>query len=396
MSKIIIMLIMIVCFVLSLVVVFVNGIRCGVSCLQHRDSFLRIQALKKSGIAFLVVLILIFIVTWISQLAVYTPKIKGNDGKVVEGSIAELRKVTVNGHKEWISIRGKDKTAPVLLFLAGGPGGTQMAATRHELAALEEHFVVVNWDQPGSGKSYRCMKRSDITVQTYINDGVALTEYLLEQFGQSKIYLMGESWGSALGIFLISKKPEYYAGFIGTGQMVDFEETERMDYNKALEIASERKDQKTIDKLKKQGEPLYYSGNIAMQSATYLNYLSAYMGTDPNITNGGYNTFRDMFSSEYGMMDSVNYLLGIMNTFNAVYPQLYEIDLRDQYVRVDVPVYFFLGRHDINAPISIAEDYYDRLEAPKKELIWFEHSGHSPWLNETDSFIKETVRVFLD
>lgn len=119
---------------------------------------------------------------------------------------------------------------PILLFLAGGPGGTQMAATRYELAELEKHFVVVNWDQPGSGKSYHCMKRNAITTQTYIEDGVALTEYLREEFGQEQIYLMGESWGSALGIFLINERPEYYAGFIGTGQMVDFAETEKIDY----------------------------------------------------------------------------------------------------------------------------------------------------------------------
>lgn len=132
-----------------------------------------------------------------------------------------------------------NKDAPILLFLAGGPGGTQMAAFRYELEELEKHFVVVNWDQPGSGKSYHCMNRKYISVQTYIEDGVALTEYLRERFGQEKIYLMGESWGSALGIFMIDNKPEYYAGFIGTGQMVDFAKTERLDYQKAMEIAKE-------------------------------------------------------------------------------------------------------------------------------------------------------------
>jgi hypothetical protein len=60
-------------------------------------------------------------------------------------------------------------------------GGTQMAAVRHELAELEKHFVVVNWDQPGSGKSYYAEKTRDITVDTYIQDGHALTEYLKDR-----------------------------------------------------------------------------------------------------------------------------------------------------------------------------------------------------------------------
>lgn len=91
------------------------------------------------------------------------------------------------------------------------------------------------------------------------------------------------------------------------------------------------------------------------------------MSMNPEITNGGYNTFRDMFASEYGVFDSVNYMLGIMNTFNTVYPTLYGIDLRKDYVKLD---------------------------APQKELVWFEHSGHSPWLNETERFVDETLRVF--
>jgi len=68
-------------------------------------------------------------------------------------SIAVLEKVTLGGSEQWITIRGKNRNNPVLLFLAGGPGGTQLAATREQLKKLEENFVIVNWDQPGAGKS---------------------------------------------------------------------------------------------------------------------------------------------------------------------------------------------------------------------------------------------------
>ena len=206
---------------------------------------------------------------------------------------------------------------------------------------------------------------------------------------------MGESWGSALGVFLADKKPEYYAGFIGTGQMVDFAETERIDYQKAMDIAKEKGDKKLIKNLVSQGKPPYYEGNIALLSATYLNYLSNVMTANPEITNGGYHTTRDMFASEYGVLDSVHYMLGVLNTFNVVYPTLYETDLRKSYAKLKVPTYFFVGRHDINAPTKLTEEYYNMLEAPKKELVWFEHSGHGPWMNEPQKFVKETLRVFL-
>lgn len=394
MGKIIVFLVLTVISVILLLGCLANGVRWGVCAASHRSCQPAVSAFRNWGVILICVFLVLCIFVIFTQMTASTPAIKDSNGKVVEGSIAELQSVELNGHKEWISVRGNDKNAPVLLFLAGGPGGTQMAATRYELAELEKHFVIVNWDQPGSGKSYHCMKRNDITVQTYIEDGVALTEYLREEFGQEQIYLMGESWGSALGIFLINERPEYYAGFIGTGQMVDFEETEKRDYWKAMEIAEERGDEKMIQTLTGQGEAPYYEGNIALLSNTYLNYLTNYMASNPEITNGGYHTFRDMSASEYGVFDSVNYMLGVMNTFNVVYPALYGVDLREEYARLEVPVYFFLGRHDINAPTDFAEEYYNLLDAPKKELVWFEHSGHSPWLNEAERFAEETLRVF--
>lgn len=394
MVKAIIFLSLLLTGVIFLAALLINAVRWAVTSIRNKDSKHISTVIKKNLILFMGIAIFMTACIFVTQIMAYTPAIKDSEGKTVEGSIAELRKVNVNGHNEWISIRGKDKNAPVLLFLAGGPGGTQMAATRYELAKLEDNFVVVSWDQPGSGKSCGCMWPSHITPMTYVQDGIALTEYLKEQFGQEKIYMMGESWGSALGIFIIKEKPEYYAGFIGTGQMVNFKESEIRDYHKAIEIAEEKGDEKKVRDLVSLGEPPYYDGIIAMKSGSYLNYLSTYMASDPEITNGGYNTLRDMFSQEYGLLDSINFFGGLVTTFNAVYPNLYETDLRKDYAHLDVPVYFFIGRHDINAPTDLAEDYYNILDAPQKKLVWFEHSGHSPWINETDLFVKETLKAF--
>src|SRR5690606_28292816 len=123
------------------------------------------------------------------------------------------------------------------------------------------------------------------------------------RFSQEKIYLVGESWGSALGIFLLDGYPEFYHAMIGTGQMVDFAETERMDYGKALEIAQAKSDTALIERLIANGEPPYYGKDVTWKSAVYLNYLSAYMASNPNIHNPGYNTLRDIASSEYGLLD---------------------------------------------------------------------------------------------
>lgn len=192
---------------------------------------------------------------------------------------------------------------------------------------------------------------------------------------------------------MASESPDSYHAVIGTGQMIDFLETEKLDYDKAMEIAEKKGDTDKTKKLKKNGRPPYYGSDVTWKSAEYLNYLSSQMSDNPEIYNNGYNTFRDIFSSEYGIIDKINYLRGIVTTFNHVYPQLYDIDLRSDHPKLEVPVYFFLGRHDINAPTALAEEYMNILQAPKKEIIWFEHSGHSPWINESDKFIAELAAI---
>jgi pimeloyl-ACP methyl ester carboxylesterase len=376
--------------ILALMTTLVLGVRVLIAGGVSKTNIRLVVSLKKAAFFCLALTFLNLGVVYVSQITASTPPINA------ENSIAELVKLDLNGRKQWISLRGHDKNKPVLLFLAGGPGGTQMAAVRHELSELEKHFVVVNWDQPGSGKSYYAEKTGNITAQTYIEDGHALTEYLKERFSQEKIYLIGESWGSALGIFLVSRYPESYHAMIGTGQMIDFAETERLDYAMALEIASKNGDDALIKKLRANGVPPYYGKDVTWKSAVYLNYLSRYMANHPGIQNPGYNTFRDVGSQEYGLLDKINYFRGIINTFNHVYQQLYTIDLRKDYAKLDVPVYFFMGRYDINAPTVLVEEYERILDAPEKGIIWFEHSGHSPWINERDKFVREVISCFLE
>lgn len=348
-----------------------------------------ITNIKKTALFLAVVMTINIGFVTFTQLTAYTPPIDAENG------IAEMIELELNDRKQWISIRSWDKNNPVLLFLAGGPGGTQMAAVRHELMELEKYFVVVNWDQPGSGKSYYAEKTHNITVETYIQDGYALTEYLTKRFSKNKIYLIGESWGSALGIFLVSKYPQFYHALIGTGQMIDFAETERMDYAMAMEIAQNNGDAELVEKLTANGEPPYYGKNVTWKSAVYLNYLSMAMTNNPKIHNSGYNTLRDICSPEYGLLDKINYVRGIVNTYNQVYQQLYEIDMRTDYTKLEVPVYFFLGKHDINAPTALVEEYEQILDAPDKKIVWFEHSGHNPWINERDKFVREVLSCFL-
>lgn len=360
----------------------------GVAALFHHPFALSFvgNTAKLLGVAFGVMLIAVIS----SQFMTYTPHIDGDN------AISELREITVNDSKQWLTLRGKNKDAPVILFLSGGPGGSQMGNARVALSELEDNFVMVQWDQPGSGKSRWAVPRQQITLDRYLQDGHAVTQYLKQKFGKKKIYVIGESWGSALGVLLMQRHPEDYAAFIGSGQMVDFAQTEVDDYKLALKIAKERGDTAKVKQLERRGSPPYYGDSVIFDMLAYLQYLDNEMARRGNINPSKSNIYASVLAPEYGLIDKYNWAAGLFRTLDQVFPQLYNINFRKSATKLEVPMYFLLGRHDLNVPTYLAEEYYQLLNAPKKELVWFEHSGHAPWNTEADRYVKEVKRIVDD
>lgn len=346
------------------------------------------------GAVILGVILVSALAIWLSQLYASTPPITDAQGQVVPGSIATLEKIPLGDSEQWVLIRGRDVTNPVLLFLAGGPGGSQLTTARHALAELEDHFVVVNWEQPGAGKSFDAVERSTLTPERYISDGHELVLHLRERFNQEKVYVLGESWGSALGILLVQRYPELFHAHIGAAQMVAFLETDLICYDFAINWAQEQGNTRKVERLTEQGPPPYLGKGVAWKQVAYLQDTYAYMNQNPAIING-FNTPRDLGSPEYGLLDIVNWVRGPLDTLGIVYQQLWDVDFRTQAPSLDVPVYFLVGRHDVNAPPALVEEYYDLLDAPHKQLVWFEHSGHSPWIGEADKFVDVLVSDVL-
>lgn len=335
-----------------------------------------------------------------SQFFASTPPILDANGKPMPNSIAVLEKVRLGGAEEWITIRGKDSRNPVLLFLAGGPGGSQLVIQQRALPELEDRFVVVNWDQPGAGKSFDAIDHSKLTPDLYITDAHELVLNLRQRFGKEKIYLSGQSWGSALGIMVVQLYPELFHGFIGTGQEVAFLENELIRYNLALRLAQKHGDMQLVEKLKQQGSPPYYGNDVMTKMQTYLNVPKKYRNDqqNPAIAKPKSNIVLDLItSSEYGLVDKVNLFLsrGELETVGVVFPQLWGVDFRQQATHLKVPIYFLIGRHDETTSPKLTEEYFNLLTATHKELIWFEHSGHAPWINESAKFVDVMVNKVL-
>lgn len=349
---------------------------------------------------FLLVPALLAAIVLYSQWAAHTPKILGTDGQPLPGSIASLEKVRLGGVDQWLIIRGYDVNKPVLLFLSGGPGASEAARVLRFNGELEKHFVVVIWEQRGCGKSYPSLNpKSDLTIDQYVSDVIELSETLRVRFDEQKIYLMGHSWGTIIGVLAAQQRPDLYHAYIGTAQMVDVQATDQMIYDLVLEHSRQTGDTDFVKTLEAQGPPPY-SGKSPIKPYATLFGREYQLFEVPNIKDETYRREGDAIQlmlkqPEYGWLDRVYYLLGLMNTFNVVYPQLQEMDFRVDAARLDLPVYIVLGRHDMNNPSSIPEEYFNLLEAPKKELIFFENSGHGMIWEEAGLFHSLMVETVL-
>jgi pimeloyl-ACP methyl ester carboxylesterase len=346
---------------------------------------------RASGATIAGSLVVMLLAVATSQAFASTPPITDAQGKPMMGSIATLEKVNLNGSEQWITIRGKNIDNPVLLYLGmGGPGGGGFA-TRGLFEPLEEHFVVVSWDEPGTGKSYNAVPIDTLTPQRFVADAHALAQMLRARFHQDKIYVYGVSWTSILGVWLVQQYPDLFQAYIGNGQMVNTTENDVMGYQLALDYLTERGDTAMAETLRRNGPPPYSGEGMVGKYVAFIDVLNDYMGAPRYAL---VVPILPLFAPEYGLLDKVNHTRGLIDSFAVVYPQLQDLDFTTQAATLDVPVYFLAGRHDVNAMSSLVERYYSVLQAPHKELIWLE-AGHGLSGKNLGQFIDVMVNKVL-
>ncbi len=318
-----------------------------------------------------------------------TPPILGPDGRAVPGSVAELVPVALGGRTQWASIRGYSTANPILLHLAGGPGDSDLGDGRPSFQELERDFTVAIWDQRGTGRSYPALEpTATLTLDQAVADTIALTDYLRARFGQPKIYLMGNSWGSLLGVLAVQRAPERYYAYIGSGQMVDPQETDRLIYRDLLAYAERAGDSALAARLREYGEPPYRDPLAYAFVMGYYETLAPYTPTAEYAARmrAAGTGFMGVMAPEYGPVDKVNLVRGLIDTFALLYPQLQGLDFRRDVPQLDVPVYVVAGRYELRGRAELVPQWLDQLQAPQKRLVVFEHSAHAPHAQEAGLF----------
>lgn len=316
-----------------------------------------------------------------------TAAITGANGEALAGSICELTSIEVNGRELGLMIRGHDSANPVLLFLAGGPGGSELGAMRKHLPTLEQGFTVATLDQRGSGTSYPALDPSDTyTLESAIADTIATTNYLRERFATDRVVLVGQSWGSLLGVFAVHQQPSLYSAFVGVGQMVSPVETDRIFYADTLAWARQRGLTGLVEKLEQIGSPPYTSMLDYETALSYEQQVYPYDHTGNSEGAGGFS--ENFLVSEYALVDQVHLLAGFMDTFATLYPKIQHVDLRRDAPALGIPVFFVQGAHEAPGRSEPFAQWYAQLTAPIKHMVVLDRSGHRPLFEQPDEFVQ--------
>ncbi len=338
-------------------------------------------------------IILICLLTSVGVLFVMSPgkpePFLDKKGSVLRGSISEKIFININGVKQGMFIMSKNVTNPVLLYLHGGM--PEYFLTKRYPTGLEDIFTVVWWEQRGSGLSYSSnIPRESITLEQMISDTKEVTNYLRERFGQEKIYLMGHSGGSFIGIHMAAQFPELYHAYIAEAQMSDQLESERLAFEYMVEQYKIKRDNKMLRKLE--------SAPVTLKDGTPDSYL---MLRDKAMHSLGVGTTHDMKSvitgiffqslkcRDYTLIEKIKMWSGKARSgVSPLWDRMLSTDLAVEVTEINIPVYFFHGIYDYTVSYNLAKDYFNKLNAPVKGFYTFRKSAHSPVFEEPEKSVQ--------
>jgi pimeloyl-ACP methyl ester carboxylesterase len=302
--------------------------------------------------------------------------------------------LTLGGVRQWLLIRGWRAESPILLKLHGGPGQAEMATVGLN-GLLEDDFVVVEWDQRGSGKSAAAIQPATaMNVGQLVADTIELTEHLTQRFGKPKLIVVGHSWGSVLGLMAVQRRPDLFSAFVSTGLIANFVDGQQAAYRFLLAESRRRGNTKAFNELNSLGSPPYAgTDGIAKWSrcARWLGEFGALWHSSEKFDRVSWM----LASVEYSWPEKLRFSRAAARSFAALYADLLSVNLSETVPRVEVPVFFAEGRHDRVAPVEVAERYFRDLVASRKELVWFENSAHFPQWEEKARFHEFLVQTVL-
>jgi pimeloyl-ACP methyl ester carboxylesterase len=302
-------------------------------------------------------------------------------------SIEEARFITLGGIEQWVTIRGASRANPVLLILHGGPGDAQ-SSLRDVYAPYEKDFVLVQWDQRGAGKTYARNLNSPPEPEHVEADGIELAQYLCQYLGKHKILLLGHSWGSHLGVEMIQRRPELFAAYIGTGQVGSWRASVQAQFDFLLAKARAARDRKRVEQLEAIGRP---------DPKNPEQYFSWWRMRNPYMPNADAKWFADLgemirANPEFTEAYLKTFGEGMSYSGRTTLKAMLTTELPTTAHRLKVPFFVIQGKEDMATPTSVAVQYFNVVQAPRKKLILIDGAGHFALVTHQREFLAALLK----
>jgi len=315
--------------------------------------------------------------------------------------IDSLEPARIGGIDQWIEVRGQNVDNPIVLVIHGGPGIAFVPLAESFQESWEKAFTVVEWDQRGAGKTYasndKNLQQRTMTLPQMEQDTLEVVNYLRNRFHRQKIFVVGHSWGSLLGLWLAHEHPDLIYAYVGVGQILSPARNDRVAYQDALQEARGSHNEQAIRELESIAPYPAQSVDL-MKGQIAKNWEVALLGPPSNGV--AFVDARRMIASvlsapEYSLADDFGFFQGQLFSLEVLVPEMMKVDLTQYGSAFSVPIFFFEGRHDPYCRPALVWDYFKTIEAPEKEFVWFENSGHFPFFEEKQKFADEMLQRLL-
>lgn len=302
----------------------------------------------------------------------------------------------LGGTRQVVNVRGADSSNPLLVFIHGGPASPEMPLAWSFQRPWEDFFTVVQWDQRASGRSFRLEEPAAVaptlSLDRYRDDAIELIEMLRTRYSQRKVFLLGLSYGSAIGLSVAVKRPDLLQAYIGVGQLIDGRENERAGFEWTLAQAKADHNGSAIAALEAL-KPYPGDGPLSVgRTMIERNWNIHYGGLVAYRPDADWYFHLGRLSPLYTTADRQAWDAGSDLTMKTVWPALIDISFK-KIDRLAVPVFFFIGRHDYTTPGPIAADWLARVSAPQKRAYWFENPAHLPFVEEPGRVLQALLEV---
>ncbi len=290
-----------------------------------------------------------------------------------------LAKFNIGDCDQYALIRGSDINNPLMVILHGGPGMSDMNFADKYDKNMEEKFLVVHWDRRGTGKSFNTkIKNSDLSFDLLINDIKEFIEFLLKIFEKKKVFLVGHSAGSMLGIKFAKLYGDLLHAYIGIGQFIDFLENEKIKYKFVIENAKKHHNAKAlseIEQIKFPKDEFFRNFENYKLIWKWLEYYEGVYYKEKNMKKLRRDTSD---SSVYSLIDYFKLVAGSKYTIGKLWSEITTFDIKNMDKRFEIPVYFIYGKSDLATSSSVGKTFLNEIKAPRKDLYLVEKAGHFP------------------